>query len=147
MKTQTIVASFIAWWMLANVAYSQGMCIPSALKVRLLQGRVLWKNDLRPMAGMDVELLSFDQSMTRLTRAKTDGSGAFSIARVEPGKYWLRVKNTQIPGLTVEIHLEGKATPRGAKQDYIQFLLSLDPQKYCWGSSVSIVREDHGSPK
>ena len=58
MKTLTLIASFMGLWTSANVAYSQGMCIPPALKVRALQGYVLWKNDLKPMAGIDVELIS-----------------------------------------------------------------------------------------
>ena len=128
-------------WGVAETAFSQSMCIPPALKTRAVQGYVLWKSDGKPMSGVKVELLKFDQSL-KVADAQSDPSGFFQITHPGPGRYWLRAKSDQIPGLTVEIRVDGKEAPRNGKQDYIQFVLSLEPQKYCWGSSVTLIRSD-----
>lgn len=139
MKRRSFLVFFVGLWGVA--AFSQSMCIPPALKTHAVRGYVLWKSDGKPMSGMTVELLKFDQSV-KVADTQSDSSGFFEVSYPGPGRYWLRTKNDQIPGLTVEIRVEGKEAPHKGKQDFIHFLLSLDPQKYCWGSSVTLIRSD-----
>jgi len=141
MKRRSLLILCGSLWGISAAVVSQGVCIPPAIKTHAVQGYVFWKSDGKPMPGMRIELLTFDQRMTKLADTQPGPSGFFEISYPGPGRYWLRAKNDQIPGLTVEVRVEGKASPKG-KQDYIHFLLSVDPQKYCWGSSVNLIRSD-----
>jgi hypothetical protein len=146
MRCRSLLILCAGLWGISGAAFSQGVCVPPAVKTHAVQGYVLWKSDGKPMPGMRVELLTFDQKMTKLADTQSSPSGFFEFSYPGPGRYWLRAKNDQIPGLTVEVRVEGRVSPK-KKRDYIHFLLSVDPQKYCWGSSVILIRSDPNDPE
>jgi hypothetical protein len=141
MILRTVSLMFLGLWVPGSAVFSQGVCVPRALKVHSIQGYVLWKADEKPMPGMNVELLSFDPKMTRLAEVKSDKSGFFEINTPISGRYWLRTKNDQIPGITVEVQVKKKALSKN-KLDYICFNLSLEPARYCMGSTVRLMQGD-----
>lgn len=139
MNISRIVLAIVGLTFVGTKTSLQGICIPSPIKVSRVEGSVLWKPNGKPMSGVHVELLTFDNKMRQLAEMITETDGHFALKPAKSGKYYLRAEEDHLGSLTVELQYEQKTKLRDS--EHINFLLNLVPNEYCWGSSVAVVRD------
>lgn len=112
------------------------ICIPEPLVVHSVQGVVFYRKEW-PMANVRVQLLKYKGDEKIVSETITDPEGRFYL-KAEPGKYWLRARESHLGGLTVETKVKrGRSV---TNLELIRFRLSFEPDRACGGSSVEVVK-------
>lgn len=89
------------------------------------------------MANVRVQLLKYKGDEKIVSETITDPEGRFYL-KAEPGKYWLRARESHLGGLTVETKVKrGRSV---TNLELIRFRLSFEPDRACGGSSVEVVK-------
>jgi hypothetical protein len=141
---RTLFLAVLTLTFLPVLANAQGMCIPTPIKVKKVKGQVLfgYEGNRRPLPDVTVELARQSKPQKIIASTITDQNGHFQLEGINPGRYWLKTKHSQVIGIEVELKVVtgGRGNKRHDHNGVIIFVLGADPSKTCGGGDVEVIK-------